>query len=92
MSMWRGRGPYPVAAAAGAGTACGWWWWWCGWLALELLEQGDAADWMPTLPSSRLNRVLASFSSSFSAAAAWNEKQQRNQGLLKRSNAQRVGN
>jgi len=87
--MWRGRGPYPVAAAAGAGTACGWWWWWCGWLALELLEQGDV-DWMPTLPSSRLSRVLASSSSS--SAAAWNEKQQRNQGLLKRSNAQRDGN
>jgi len=46
-------------------------------------------DWMPTLPSSRLSRVLASSSS---AAAAWNEKQQRNQGLLKRSNAQRDGN
>ena len=77
VSMWRGRGPYPVAAAAGAGAGavCGWWW--CGWPALELLEQGDAADWMPTLPSSRLNRVLASFSSSSSAAAAWNGKQQR---------------
>nr|TKW27237.1 hypothetical protein SEVIR_3G244700v2 [Setaria viridis] len=37
--------------------------WGCGWAALELVKHGDV-DWMPTLPSSRLSRVLAKSSSS----------------------------